>query len=41
MSYDPQTSIKDGVSRFIDWYQDNRDWYEPLVRGADGNHAGQ
>ncbi|MFB6283489.1 MAG: SDR family oxidoreductase [Halobacteria archaeon] len=31
IGYDPSTSIREGVSRFVDWYRDNRDWYEPLV----------
>ncbi|MFB6362110.1 MAG: GDP-mannose 4,6-dehydratase [Halobacteriales archaeon] len=31
LGYDPSVDIREGVSRFIDWYQENRDWYEPLV----------
>jgi UDP-glucose 4-epimerase len=31
LGYEPTTSIRDGVSRFIDWYRRNRGWYEPLV----------
>ncbi len=31
LGYEPSTSIREGVSRFIDWYRRNRDWYEPLV----------
>ncbi|MDG5818584.1 SDR family oxidoreductase [Natronococcus sp. A-GB7] len=31
LGYEPTTSIRDGVSRFIDWYRWNRGWYEPLV----------
>jgi UDP-glucose 4-epimerase len=31
VGYEPTTSIRDGVSRFIEWYRANRDWYEPLV----------
>ncbi len=31
LGYEPQVDIRDGVSRFIAWYEDNRDWYEPLV----------
>jgi UDP-glucose 4-epimerase len=34
LGYDPTTDIRSGVSRFIDWYRDNRDWYEPLVRAS-------
>ncbi|WP_394739965.1 GDP-mannose 4,6-dehydratase [Natronococcus roseus] len=31
LGYEPSTSIREGVSQFIDWYRRNRDWYEPLV----------
>lgn len=31
LGYEPSTSIRAGVERFIDWYRDNREWYEPLV----------
>ena len=31
LGYEPSTEIRDGVSSFIDWYQQNRSWYEPLV----------
>jgi Nucleoside-diphosphate-sugar epimerases len=31
LGYDPVYSIREGVSAFIEWYQSNRDWYEPLV----------
>ncbi|MCU4974965.1 GDP-mannose 4,6-dehydratase [Halobacteria archaeon AArc-m2/3/4] len=31
LGYEPSTDIRDGVSKFIDWYQQNREWYEPLV----------
>ncbi|MFU8867599.1 SDR family oxidoreductase [Natronococcus sp.] len=31
LGYEPSTSIREGVSRFIDWYRRNRNWYEPLV----------
>ncbi|GAB7008090.1 SDR family oxidoreductase [Halorubrum trueperi] len=32
IDYEPSVDIRQGVSRFIDWYRENRDWYEPLVR---------
>ncbi len=32
LGYDPDHTIREGVAKFIDWYRDNRDWYEPLVR---------
>jgi len=31
LSYEPTVDIREGVAQFIDWYQDNREWYEPLV----------
>ncbi|ARS90824.1 GDP-mannose 4,6-dehydratase [Natrarchaeobaculum aegyptiacum] len=31
IGYEPTTTIREGVSRFVDWYRENRDWYEPLV----------
>jgi UDP-glucose 4-epimerase len=34
INYAPSTSIREGVAKFIDWYEANRDWYEPLVRNS-------
>jgi len=34
LDYEPTVDIREGVSTFIDWYEDNREWYEPLVRGS-------
>ncbi|GGL68340.1 GDP-mannose 4,6-dehydratase [Halocalculus aciditolerans] len=34
IGYEATHSIREGVSEFIDWYQANRDWYEPLVRDS-------
>ncbi|WP_142858384.1 GDP-mannose 4,6-dehydratase [Salinigranum halophilum] len=31
IGYDPNHTISEGVTKFIEWYQANRDWYEPLV----------
>lgn len=31
IGYEPTHDIREGVSKFIDWYQTNREWYEPLV----------
>ena len=31
LGYAPTTDIREGVERFVDWYRENRDWYEPLV----------
>jgi UDP-glucose 4-epimerase len=32
--YEPTHTISEGVSEFVDWYRENRDWYEPLVRSS-------
>jgi UDP-glucose 4-epimerase len=32
IGYDPSTDISDGVEKFISWYRQNREWYEPLIR---------
>jgi UDP-glucose 4-epimerase len=34
IDYEPATSIEDGVEKFIDWYEANRDWYEPLFQNS-------
>jgi UDP-glucose 4-epimerase len=34
LGYEPTTTIREGVSRFIDWYRANEDWYDPLVRAS-------
>jgi UDP-glucose 4-epimerase len=34
IGYEPTTTIREGVSQFIDWYRENREWYEPLVIGS-------
>jgi UDP-glucose 4-epimerase len=31
IGYEPSRDIREGVSEFIDWYEQNREWYEPLV----------
>ncbi|WP_265112380.1 GDP-mannose 4,6-dehydratase [Halosolutus halophilus] len=31
LDYEPSTEIRDGVSQFVDWYRENREWYRPLV----------
>jgi UDP-glucose 4-epimerase len=31
IGYEPSLTIREGVADFVDWYEDNRDWYEPLV----------
>ncbi|QSG05090.1 SDR family oxidoreductase [Halapricum desulfuricans] len=32
LGYEPSHTIREGVAKFIEWYRDNREWYEPLVR---------
>lgn len=34
IGYEPSYTISEGVSEFIDWYRENREWYEPLVRSS-------
>jgi UDP-glucose 4-epimerase len=34
IDYEPSTDIREGVSKFIDWYEANREWYEPLMRNS-------
>lgn len=31
IDYEATTTIREGVNKFINWYEGNRDWYEPLV----------
>jgi UDP-glucose 4-epimerase len=31
LGYEPTRTIREGVREFIDWYRENRTWYEPLV----------
>jgi len=33
LGYEPTRTIREGVDEFISWYRQNREWYEPLVRG--------
>jgi dTDP-glucose 4,6-dehydratase len=32
MGYLPRTSFPDGLAATVRWYQDHRDWWEPLKR---------
>ncbi|WP_312911768.1 GDP-mannose 4,6-dehydratase [Natronosalvus caseinilyticus] len=34
LGYKPSVDIRQGVAKFIDWYQENREWYDPLVRSS-------
>jgi UDP-glucose 4-epimerase len=31
LGYEPSHTIREGVGKFVEWYQANREWYEPLV----------
>ena len=32
LGYDPIVDIREGVEKFIEWYRENEDWYDPLVK---------
>jgi len=34
IGYEPTRSIREGLREFIDWYDEHREWYEPLVRSS-------
>ena len=34
LGYEPTYTIREGVAAFVEWYRENRDWYEPLVRAS-------
>lgn len=34
LGYNPTVDIRTGVERFIEWYEENADWYDPLVRAS-------
>jgi len=34
IGYEPSRAITEGVDEFIEWYETNREWYEPLVRSS-------
>lgn len=34
IGYEPSRTITEGVEEFIEWYEQNREWYEPLVRSS-------
>jgi UDP-glucose 4-epimerase len=34
IEYEPTTDIREGVGKFVEWYRENRDWYEPLIRSS-------
>jgi UDP-glucose 4-epimerase len=34
LGYEPRVSIREGVQQFIDWYRENREWYDEFVRNS-------
>ncbi|WP_256403610.1 SDR family oxidoreductase [Halorubrum salinum] len=34
LDYNPDISIKQGAKLFTQWYQENQNWYDPLVRNS-------
>ncbi len=32
LDYEPSVSIEDGAKKFVEWYRQNQEWYDPLVR---------
>jgi UDP-glucose 4-epimerase len=34
IGYEATHDIREGVGKFIEWYRENRNWYEPLVRSS-------
>lgn len=37
MGYRPETGFSEGLKATVEWYQDNRAWWEPLKRGQPGS----
>ena len=31
LGYEPEHTLREGVSKFLEWYRAEREWYEPLV----------
>jgi UDP-glucose 4-epimerase len=34
IGYEPTKDIREGVNLFIEWYAQNEEWYDPLVRNS-------
>ena len=32
LGYEPTVDIREGARKFIEWYRENEEWYDPLVR---------
>ncbi|MFN3600784.1 MAG: dTDP-glucose 4,6-dehydratase [Dietzia sp.] len=40
LGWEPQhTDLRDGLQRTIDWYRDNRDWWEPVKERVEARYA--
>ena len=39
LGYDPQTAIRDGIPRFVDWFLENQPPAAPVAPGAQVHHA--
>jgi len=33
IGYEPTHTVREGVTAYVEWYRENREWYEPLIRG--------
>jgi dTDP-glucose 4,6-dehydratase len=38
LGYEPQVTFDQGLAQTVQWYRDNRDWWEPLKRHAELDH---
>jgi dTDP-glucose 4,6-dehydratase len=34
LGYEPKVNFEDGLKETIEWYRNNREWWEPLKRRA-------
>jgi UDP-glucose 4-epimerase len=34
LGYEPTVDIREGTQKFIEWYRENEEWYDPLVRNS-------
>ncbi|HEY2507490.1 MAG TPA: dTDP-glucose 4,6-dehydratase [Streptosporangiaceae bacterium] len=41
MGYRPDVAFSDGLKATVEWYQDNRSWWEPLKQGQPGRQQGE
>ena len=38
LGWEPETRFEDGIGQTIDWYLDNREWWEHIVSGDYQNY---